>query len=263
MATTRAFIQLVLVSLSFAPFCKAQTCSAGDETCQNNDCVDKHEKCGFWAEHDECNANPEYMLENCALSCKNCNKDDPEINADIDTGVKQTYQGSDFDVPFVEYEKLIKESQEYIRKLVMKKDLKDLCKNQHKSCTAWAVAGECEKNHGYMKVNCAPACLSCDYLSIEGRCPLDPNAKQAWGEGDLNKMFEKLTSEPYLTKYSVETLSSPVTGGPWVITMDDVVSEEEAKRLIELGAVEGYERSTDVGKMKADGTSEKKVSTGR
>ena len=105
--------------------------------------------------------------------------------------------------------------------------------------------------------------MSCDQLSVETRCPLDPNAKKAWGEGDLDKMFEKLTSEPYLTKYSVETLSSPATGGPWVITMDDVVSEEEAKRLIELGAIEGYERSTDVGNLKADGTSEKKVSSGR
>lgn len=99
-----------------------------------------------------------------------------------------------------------------------------------------------------MKIKCGPACLSCDYLSIEGRCPIDKDAPKAWEEGDLNKMFERLTSEPYLTKHSVEILSSPnTTGGPWVITMDDVISEEEAKRLIELGSVEGYERSTDVG----------------
>ena len=45
--------------------------------------------------------------------------------------------------------------------------------------------------------------------------------------------------------------------------ISDVVSEEEAEQLIELGAVEGYTRSTDVGKMKADGTTESKVSSGR
>eukprot|EP00980_Cylindrotheca_fusiformis_P010140 scaffold2253_cov119-Cylindrotheca_fusiformis.AAC.15 len=107
-------------------------------------------------------------------------------------------------------------------------------------------------------------CKSCDYLSIEGRCPIDPNAPRAWEEGDLDKMFEKLTQEPYLSKYSVEVLSSPATtDGPWVITMEDVVSPEEAERLIELGSEEGYRRSTDVGKMKADGTTEKKVSTRR
>ena len=76
-------------------------------------------------------------------------------------------------------------------------------------------------------------------------------------------MFEKLTQEPYLSEYSVEILSSPATGGPWVITMEDVVSQEEADRLIQLGAEEGYARSADVGKMKADGTSESDVNTGR
>lgn len=108
-----------------------------------------------------------------------------------------------------------------------------------------------------MKRNCAPLCKSCEYLSIEGRCPIDPNAPTAWRLGDLNKMFEKLTQEPYLSLHNVETLSSPAAGGPWVITMENVVTEEEAERLIELGAVEGYKRSTDVGKMKADGTTER------
>lgn len=114
-----------------------------------------------------------------------------------------------------------------------------------------------------MKINCSPVCKSCDYLSIEGRCPIDPNAPSAWEDEDLDRMFEKLTQEPYFSEYSVEVLSSPATGGPWVVTMDNVVSAEEAERLIELGAGEGYERSTDVGKMKVDGTTERKVSTGR
>ena len=115
-----------------------------------------------------------------------------------------------------------------------------------------------------MKKSCAPACKSCEYLSIEGRCPIDPNAPKAWEPDDLNKMFEKLTQEPYLSKYSVEILSSPAAnGGPWVITMDDVVTAEEAENLIQLGAIEGYERSTNVGKVKADGTTEKDVSESR
>jgi prolyl 4-hydroxylase len=76
-------------------------------------------------------------------------------------------------------------------------------------------------------------------------------------------MFEKLTAEPYLSKYSVEILSSPEKGGPWVITMENVVSEVEAARLIELGGVEGYERSSDVGPMRPDGTFEKSFSDGR
>eukprot|EP00980_Cylindrotheca_fusiformis_P010144 scaffold2253_cov119-Cylindrotheca_fusiformis.AAC.19 len=114
-----------------------------------------------------------------------------------------------------------------------------------------------------MPFDCAPACQSCEKHTIEGRCPIDPDAPEAWKPGDLNAMFEKLTQEPYLSKYDVEILSSPDTGGPWVITMENVVSEEEAERIIELGAEEGYARSTDVGKMRADGTTEKNLSTGR
>jgi prolyl 4-hydroxylase len=76
-------------------------------------------------------------------------------------------------------------------------------------------------------------------------------------------MFTKLTTEPYLSEYEVEILSSPTTGGPWVITMENVVSEEEAVALIELGATEGYKRSADVGKIRADGTHENKVNDGR
>jgi hypothetical protein len=109
-----------------------------------------------------------------------------------------------------------------------------------------------------MKKNCGPACRSCSYMTVEGRCPLDPNAKHAWAPGDLDKMFTKLTSEPYLSEYEVEILSSPhwdesetnikATNGkglPWIITMENVVTEEEALRLIELGAVEGYQRSAE------------------
>ena len=108
-----------------------------------------------------------------------------------------------------------------------------------------------------METTCAPACQSCEKLTVEGRCPLDPEASVAWEKGDLNQMFEKLTQEPYLSEYSVEILSSPASNGPWVVTMENVVAADEAERLIELGNVEGYDRSTDVGKMNADGTTQR------
>lgn len=86
-----------------------------------------------------------------------------------------------------------------------------------------------------------------------------------WSPGDLDKMFRKLSSEPYKTKYDVKVLSSPdgERRGPWALTMENFVSDEEADRLIELGASEGYVRSTDVGEMLPDGTSESTVSKGR
>jgi prolyl 4-hydroxylase len=96
-------------------------------------------------------------------------------------------------------------------------------------------------------------------LLIENRCPIDKDAEAAWESGSLNAMFEHLISEPIASKYPVTILSRD----PWVVTLDDVVSEDEALRLIELGGHEGYERSQDVGAKQANGSYGSVVSTGR
>lgn len=136
----------------------------------------------------------------------------------------------------------------------------------------------------YMKTNCGPACRSCDMLSIATRCPMDRETigPDVWSTaGELEAMFTRVTSEPYKSQYAVQILSCPTCaktarttsakrqqkhnddGGPWVITLDNFVTELEAARLIEMGAIEGYERSTDVGDMNPDGTTGEVVSKGR
>jgi prolyl 4-hydroxylase len=137
------------------------------------------------------------------------------------------------------------------------------CRNNHELCGMWSLMGECDANPGYMKMNCAPVCHSCDFLTIEGRCNLEERGEDVWGPGDLEKLFRKLTEEPFFSQNDVQILSSPDDGGPWVITMENVVSEEEAKSLIALGKQEGYERSLDVGGLKYDGTTESVQSTDR
>lgn len=103
-------------------------------------------------------------------------------------------------------------------------------------------------------------------MSVEGRCPIDPDAPAAWEPGDLGELFTELTTDPFFVeKYKVDTLSKPSWGAnyPWIITLDNVVSEEEAQRLINLGDVEGYERSSDVGVLRPDGTYESNINSGR
>ena len=54
-----------------------------------------------------------------------------------------------------------------------------------------------------MKLNCGPACFSsCDMLSIEKRCPMDRETigTDVWSPGDLDKMFRRISSEPYEVK---------------------------------------------------------------
>ena len=144
------------------------------------------------------------------------------------------------------------------------------CKNKHSSCAYWAVLGECENNPNYMKVNCAPVCHSCEQLSVETRCPYDPETMpNIWKPGDVNEFFTNLTTMDEYVQYEPIVLSRPeyLPGdteetaeykiGPWAVMLDNFLTDEEADRLIELGAAEGYERSTGVGEIKFDGAADK------
>jgi prolyl 4-hydroxylase len=99
-------------------------------------------------------------------------------------------------------------------------------------------------------------------LHIETRCPVDPDAVDAFYPGDLNKMFEKIATAPEYRQYEPKVVSRPPEG-PWMILFENALSDEEADRLIELGGNLGYERSADVGDEQPDGTHSKSVNSGR
>jgi prolyl 4-hydroxylase len=99
-------------------------------------------------------------------------------------------------------------------------------------------------------------------LHIEARCPLDPEAVDALQPGDVNRLFQKIAYSPEYQQYEPVVVSKPPEG-PWMLMFENALSEAEAERLIELGGIQGYERSADVGIEKTDGTHEKKVNNGR
>lgn len=99
-------------------------------------------------------------------------------------------------------------------------------------------------------------------LHVETRCPIDPNAVDAFYPGDVNKLFEKIISAPEYQRYDIEVVSRPPEG-PWIVILDNAISDEEAQRLIDLGGQLGYERSADVGEERDDGTYTLKVYNGR
>ena len=92
-------------------------------------------------------------------------------------------------------------------------------------------------------------------------------------------MFENIINDPfYSQKYEINILSRPGDHkgdedgiaqdlpyqiGPWVLTLDNFVSPEEAEEMIALGAAIGYERSTDVGEIESNGAFERVVSETR
>lgn len=167
--------------------------------------------------------------------------------------------------------------------------LKNLdCKNRHENCAYWAAIGkkgnlpiyarnfcihfrtmlisclffsplfhkgECDANPAYMEIQCAPACLSCHKLLFESRCPMPANASDMniWKPGDLDRMFETIEREfPHAQVIYKPGMKVNTTGkdAPWVIVIDDFLTQEECERLIELGTERGYERSSDVGAKK-------------
>ena len=143
----------------------------------------------------------------------------------------------------------------------------NMCSNRMDACSYYAVVGECERNPAFMKQNCAPMCQMCNpneghvhhHMGVptppQANCPVDYESN-AWAPGDLNKMFERILAEPAFQKHEPKVVSRPtlapgdtaetadyVVGGPWMIVFDKFVTDEEADRLVELGGLEGYQRS--------------------
>lgn len=132
------------------------------------------------------------------------------------------------------------------------------CKLRHAFCIFWASIGECEKTRDYMVVQCAPACQTCEMLDFHARCPHDPDEATALQPGDLNRMFERIVQT--MDQYQPVILSQPnptdpnIFDGPWVVTLENFLTDHECDRLIELGGTVGYLESADVGEKKWDGT---------
>ena len=124
---------------------------------------------------------------------------------------------------------------------------------------------------------CAPVCETCELLHLSTRCPIDPNASDALYPGDLNKMFARIVSDQYYQQFEPRVLSRPelapgdndtdevdyIVGGPWVIVFEKAISDREAERLIELGGLKGYERSTSVGNVQENGDVERRFTQDR
>ena len=236
-------------------------------------CVDDDYQCNSWASVGECTANPSYMNKSCRYSCKICHDGTNKFgiaqrtHSDANTISRITQS--------IEYMELV-----YNEELYQK--VRHGCKNLHEDCSLWASVGECTKNPGYMELNCAPACMCCDKLDINSRCPILPDNPIIWKAGDLNTLMERIVDDADGTgeyqRYNPQALSRPKLkldgtvapsgsisekDGPWVVLLENFVSSEEADRLVELGKQQGYERSAGVGKPKHDGTHDATVDYSR
>ena len=100
--------------------------------------------------------------------------------------------------------------------------------------------------------------------------------KVAPGNRTLTEEERRQLEKSEMTKYSIIAHSRPSKGPatkvdlssdknlpPWVITLENFITDEECDALIQHGYNAGYKRSEDVGTQKFDGTVDSKKSTGR
>lgn len=259
-----------------------------DESEMEEGCKDTHELCYFWASQGECENNPGYMLTGCPRSCRQCGGEEVRemidhleekpikildeqkmlIESSMRFGVEQEVSGEQS----VDTLLVIRKSLSYMDHFVhaekpthvMSSKIIKVCENKESLCSFWAACGECEANVAFMLTNCAPACQSCHKIDFDTRCPpRDPNEKPAWQSGDLHRMFHNIvtqTTYPDVTIYSRS--DQPISAenskqmdklyDPWILTIDNFLTDEECDEIIQLGYNEGYKRSQDISNDKND-----------
>ena len=134
------------------------------------------------------------------------------------------------------------------------------CNDRSERCVRFAEVGDCTKNPGWMIVNCPVSCNACHLRDAKIRCSreaLNISTVPIYAPGDMNDMFSNIERD-FGDRYNITVMSTD----PWVVVLDNFVSEEEINALITT--VEGnWERSTDTGQVNEFGEVGRTLSTGR
>ncbi|KAH9500955.1 Collagen alpha-5(VI) chain [Bulinus truncatus] len=113
-------------------------------------------QCNIWANRQECQKNPAYMLKHCAKSCQ----------TDPDNSVDDLLDCDNKNVNCIMWALRgeCNENHSYMLKHCRKACQKcnDVeCDNKNVNCIMWAQRGECSKNPSYMLKHCRKACRKC------------------------------------------------------------------------------------------------------
>ena len=97
-----------------------------------------------------------------------------------------------------------------------------------------------------MTTHCAAACRSCEQFSFPLRCKEFSSIDTKWDgiwtlPGHLNATFTRIAEEFNATILSRET--------PWILVIDNFLTQSECQHLIAMGRDRGYERSGETSKQ--------------
>uniref|UniRef100_A0A7S1FVK5 Fe2OG dioxygenase domain-containing protein n=1 Tax=Corethron hystrix TaxID=216773 RepID=A0A7S1FVK5_9STRA len=146
-------------------------------------------------------------------------------------------------------------------------ELLERCVDWHDECALWASEGECFGPEAEMMTReCAQSCRSCDSFSV---CRLNETSVPAYRDGEMNAMFQQISDGKW-DKYNPEVLLRPGDGAepddeelPWIVTLDDFLTEEECDALVAQGYEMGYERSSEVSNESSDDPDDFEINEGR
>lgn len=133
------------------------------------------------------------------------------------------------------------------------------CKDRYEVCPQYQRHGECEKNPGWMIVNCPHSCNACHLLDPKLRCDrnfLNISHIPAYEGTGMKDMFENLPRD--FPQFEVEYLSRD----PYVVFFHNFVSDDEITALL-YTVEDNWERSTDTGKMNEFGETGRVLSQSR
>lgn len=134
------------------------------------------------------------------------------------------------------------------------------CSDRHEQCKGFASTGECDRNPGWMVINCPRSCNSCDLLDHRVRCDrnrLNISNDHVYAPGDMQDMFMNI-KDKFGDRYGVNILSDD----PWVVTFDNFLTDTEIAELIK-SVNENWERSTDTGSQNEFGETGRILSESR
>lgn len=148
----------------------------------NDPCKDDNVQCSFWASEGECKINPNYMLQNCAKSCKECEAFlDPEDHDVLDMLNKRSDLNVEQERSYGRNKMEMKKTYDYSSRIDEYREAlfqhpsttsktRKLCINELSKCTYYAAMGLCEQRVIFMLETCPLACMMCDKKEQFDQC---------------------------------------------------------------------------------------------
>ncbi|MDC0526094.1 2OG-Fe(II) oxygenase [bacterium] len=116
--------------------------------------------------------------------------------------------------------------------------LDESCRDEHESCASWASSGECEKNKGFMELECAKSCATCDVQRMAVDARGQQNVPFAVPAGEVALTFQRALDE--FRDLQPQLLANRTLP---VLQLDAFASEFEVAALLRLGEDAGFESS--------------------